>query len=192
MEIDRKLNVVIPIEGADGKVSSYVHATPILKEVFNRYFLELSKTFALLYGEGLGYKIGPRVARLALEKISRELGTWDGVGGAKEILIAEIERNSHFVGPGSNGWEVIPYREAVDRKLISEDDVGEVENAIAFFIVASSMHKKTEIETILEGAGKLWDLRPTSSNVTAFAASLKTSTPVVPSGVTAGPSSIPR
>ena len=61
MHINRKLNLVIPIERADGS-QIFTHSTPISAEVFDKYFLVIAKTFSAIYSEGLGPLGGPRVA----------------------------------------------------------------------------------------------------------------------------------
>ena len=76
MKIDKKLNLVIPIETDDGTL--YVHSMPIRREIFDTYFLVLSKTFAAIHGEGLGEIAGPRVAALILKKIAMDTGMWEG------------------------------------------------------------------------------------------------------------------
>ena len=44
MKIDRRLNLVQPIETGSGTV--YLHSVPLSREVWETYFLVLSKTYA--------------------------------------------------------------------------------------------------------------------------------------------------
>lgn len=189
MKIDRKLNIVIPVERGDGV--AYVHATPISREVFERYFLVISKAFAAIYNEGLGIMAGPAVAGLILKKVADDMGVWDGPGGVQMGLVAEIRRLSNVICPGPNGWAMVPMQEAVDRNYFDADDVAEVENALAYFTVASSMHKKASLKAFLDGASELWGGQITSSSCTDFLNSLPTSTETASTGVKATASSLP-
>jgi len=191
LKIDAKLNLVIPILDDEEKPIAYVHSMPIARETFERYFIVISKAFSAIYGEGLSFVAGPRVAALILRKIAEEIGEWEGIEGVKDGLLGEVRRLSSFIGPASNGWEPIPLEEAVRKGLISSDDLAEVENAIAFFIVASAMHKRNALKATLDGAAKLWGARVTSLNSTEFGAFLKTSTADENTGATAVVSSVP-
>lgn len=173
MKLDSKLNLVVPILDDEERPVAYVHAAPISREVFESFFVILSKTFSAIYGEGLGEIAGPRVALMVMKKIATDAGMWEEVQGG---LVAEMRRLANFVGPGPNGWEAIPLEDALRRKLISEDDAAEVENAVAFFTVNYAMLKKSTAKQVLAGAAKLWGARLESSNSTEFAAFLTTST----------------
>lgn len=190
MNIDRNLNIVIPIERESGPV--YVHAAPISRAVFERYFLVISKTFAAIHAEGLSALSGPRVAGMMLKKIAQDREEWDGPEGVERGLMMEIRRLSSVVQPKtSGGWETVPLQEALDRKTLDEDDVSEVENVLVFFTVAYSMLRKGDRRPALEGASSIWGARIESLNSTAFAASLPTSTATASSGETEG-SSVPH
>lgn len=209
MRIDRKLNLVIPLYdaevvrmdektgkpliGADGKavtflpVRMHVHSTPISREVFEANFLLISKTFAAIYNGGLGFTVGPRVAALQLAKTAADSGEPESA----LALMNEVRRLSNVIAPGPQGWTAVPLQTVLDEKLIDGDERSEVENAIVFFTVASAVHRKTEIASVLEGACQLWGGRTESLNSTEFAASLPTSMPAATTGETAKPSSIP-
>lgn len=182
MRIDRRLNFVIPID-QDGK-TLYVHAMPISREVFERYAIVIAKTFAAIYNEGLGILAGPRVAAHVLKKIAVASGEWDGDGGVARGLMAEIRRLANVLLPGPKGWETVPLEDAIRREMIDPDDASEVENAIVFFCVASSMHKRAELKVVLDGASKFWGARVESLNCTEFAASLPMSTAGASTGAT--------
>ena len=51
MRLDKKLNLVIPIE--DDERTIYVHSMPISKQVFEANVFIISKTLSVLYEEGL-------------------------------------------------------------------------------------------------------------------------------------------
>lgn len=197
--IDEKLNYVVPIDTEAGTV--YVHSTPISREVFERNFLLVSKTFARLYNEQLGATAAPRVAKMMCRQVAIEMNGTEPDGTPLDAgpgtnsfnsLMMEIRRLSNVVAQGSSGWETYPLQEAVDRKSMSESDLSEVENVLVFFTLASAMHRKSVLRDILDGAAKLWDAQITSSNSTDFAASLRTSTAAATSGKTAEGSSGPQ
>ena len=60
MRLDNKLNLITEIE-TDDKATIFVHSTPISRDVFEKYFLVISKTFASIISEGLSFISGPRV-----------------------------------------------------------------------------------------------------------------------------------
>lgn len=189
MKMDRKLNIVIPVQ--QGTRTLYVHSSPISRGVFENYFMVLSRTFAAIYNQGLGAVAGPRVAAMMLRKIAQEAGDWEGDAGVERGLMAEIRRLTNVVMPDGSGWATTPFQEVRDRKLLDEDDIAEVENSLVFFTVASAMHRKEELPTVLGMMSNLWGAQIASSNSTEFAASLPTSTPAANTGETATPSRIP-
>ena len=190
MQIDKRLNLVVPVY-QDGDKVLYVHSAPIRRETFERYFFVISKAFATIYQKGLGAMAGPRIAAMLLKKIAQEDGEWEGPLGVERGLFAEIHRLSNVIAPGDKGWEQIPFEEALRLKLIDDDDASEIENAICFFILASAMHRKTELTGVLEAVKGLWGAQTTSFNSTEYIASLPTLIPVESSGEKATPSSIP-
>lgn len=189
MRLNQRLNFVIPIECEVGEI--LVHATPISREVFERYYMEIAKTFSRIYNDGLGITAGPRVAKMILKQVATDLGTWDGPAGVESGLLAEIRRLANAVVPSPSGWEVISLHEAVTKGVINPDDAAEVDNALTFFSVASSMHKRAELSVILEGAGRLWGARAESLSCTELKNSLQTLTAPENTGEMAKPSSIP-
>lgn len=191
MKIDKSLNLVIPVSRDDGS-TIYVHAAPIEPEVFTRYFLVIAKTFAAIYGEGLGPIAGPRVAAKLLKKIATDMGAWDGPEGVEVGLVNAINRLANVLVPTANGWETLPYHDAFRQGTIGAEDASEIGNALAFFTVAYSMHRREERRSILEGASKIWGSQITSSNCSEFASSLPKSTATASSGATAAASSVAR
>lgn len=190
MKINKQLAMVIPIYGDPVKVKdpltdvevevenvvAYVHAVPISPAVFDKYCVIIAKTFNAIYGGGLGLVAGPRIAAKLLRKIAEESGEWDGPEGVANGLVADIRRNATVAVPGPNGWEQRPFDGAVARGDIPEEDAMEVENSIAFFTVASSMHKRSEIESIMKVVSEIWGARTLRSTSTEFVSSLRTST----------------
>ena len=187
MKIDRKLNIIIPVDVEDGR-TVYVHSTPISREVFEEHFLVLSKTFAAIYAEGLGSIAGPRIAGLMLKRVATEMGVLDVV---ERGLLAEVRRLTNLVQFGDRGWETEHFQGIVDGKRLEADDLAEIENALVYFTVASSMHKRRDLGPILDGALKLWSGSTSSLDCTAFAASLTTSIKADASGKKPAASLVP-
>src|SRR5215831_13634119 len=110
VRISRSLNLVVPVDTEAGTI--YVHSTPISRDVFERYYLVLSKTFAQIYQEGLAAIAGPRVGFLLLRDVAQNTrGTngapnaWEGTDGVANGLINEIRRLTNVIMPGPAGWE---------------------------------------------------------------------------------------
>lgn len=191
VSIDRRLNLVVPLDNPDGTVS-HVHSKPISREVFERYFDVIARTFTEIYSGGYTIYAGPRIAALMLRWVAQDKGVWDGPTGVERGLMAEIRRLTNaVVAHPQGGWVTVPYYEAVKSGQIDADDAAEVDNALVFFTVACAMHKKADLPGILEGASRLWGGLVTSSNVTEYADSLAMLRPVETTGETETPSSVP-
>lgn len=188
MRIDAKLNIVVEIETSDGSI--FVHSTPISNDVFEKYFLVISKTFAALISQGLSFVSGPRVAALMLKKVATDMGVWDGVDGVQNGLMAEIRRSSNVMFPTPAGWQMIPYHTAIEREMLDAQDVNECDGIIAFFICASAMSRRSEIGPVLDQM-VMWGARSTSFNCLAYRDSLPTSTPAETSPPTVNTASVP-
>jgi hypothetical protein len=172
LTISEKLHLVIPIYGDDGEtITAYVHSAPISREVFDAHYLLIAQTFSAIHAEGLGIIAGPRVASLLLHDVARKKR--DEIGAL--ALMNEIRRLSNVMVREATGWAPLPFQEVVDRKLISEDDLSEVANALVFFIVTSAMQRRADLKEMMDGAARLWGARTSSSDFTGFAASLATS-----------------
>jgi len=167
-KINRRLNLIIPVENDDG-MPLWIHSTPISAEVFDSFFMPLAQTFTAIYGQGLGVLSGPRVADKLLRKVSENLGVWPDV---EKGLVADIHRLTNVLIPGEHGWETIPYEEAKKTHL-SPEDVSEVNAALIFFTVASTIPRRSETARILEGM-ELWGAQASSSSFTEWKNSLPT------------------
>lgn len=179
IRIDKKLNLVVPIE--DDEATLYVHATPLSHQVFERYYKVLARTFTVIvsmYSE----VSGPRVALMTLREVAEQLGMKDDVEAG---LIPEIRRSTNMIVPREDGtgYETVMFQMALDRRMLSDEDVSEVENALVFFTVYSAMLKRQQRMEMLDGAAKMWGAQVSSLNVTEYAASLKTSTESENTGV---------
>ena len=191
MKINKALNLVVPVYEDDEKtIRCYVHSTPIARETFDKYFMPIAQTFSAIYNQGLGEAAGPRVAMRLLRHISENTKTWEddpkiGYVGVKSGLVEEMRRLTVVVAKREGGWQPVPLQVAVDQKLLDEEDAAEVENAIAFFIVSSAMHRRAERRAMLESAAGLWGALISSSGSSDFAASLSKSTGTAGSGAKA-------
>lgn len=189
MRIDSKLNLIVEVETNEGSV--FVHSTPISRDVFERYYLVIGKTFSRIITEGLSFVSGPRLASLILKTVATELGVWDGRDGIANGFMAEIRRLSSVVIPGPKGWHTIPLQDAIDKAVLDPEDVAEVENLITFFICASAMTRRTEVKAVLEKM-IVWGGVTTLLNSTEFAGSLTISTQEETSENTTTISSVPH
>ena len=188
-KLDRKLNIVIPVELDDGS-TVHVHSEPINRAIFETYFDIMGRVFTQVYMGGYGHVTGPRVAKLLLRKTAVAAGAWDGPAGVQN-LINEINRMTNVIVCGLTGWTTLPYEDAIRQKLFNEDDQSEIENAIVFFILASAIHRKAELRPILDQALPMWGGSVTPLNCTEYAASLPISTLGANTGAKAKASSIP-
>lgn len=187
MKLSKRLNFVIPVDRGDGSID-YVHAAPIGEETFDKYFMTIGQAFSQLYSGGLGLFAGPRLAAKLIKRVAIASESWEGEDGVEKGLFGAMRQRAMFVRPGS---ENVLLEEAEAKGMISSEDVSEVENALAFFIVASSMHKRSELPVILGVVSRIWDARTSSLNATEFSASLRTSTADESSGAKAKPPPIP-
>lgn len=187
MKIARNMNLVMAVETESG--TAFVHSTPISKEVYRQHFFILSKTFAAIFGEGLGVMAGPRIAYLMLEKVATDAGVWESDNGVQNTLINEIIRLSHLVYPvKGKGWDNQPLEVALEKGIVDLDDViGEM----VFFTCVSAINKREQANATMEATCGLWGSQITSLNVTDWTASLATSKPAGNTGVTESTSSAP-
>lgn len=184
MKLDKKLNLVIPLDYAD--VTYYVHSVPISREVFENYYMVIAKVFSQIHMENLSAVAGPRVAYLMLKSTAMEQGVWDGEAGVANGLMAEIVRLSNVIMPKDGaGWKTMPLHDVLQQKLLDEDDVSEVMNALAFFTVGSCMYPRRDQQNIQTIVSRMWGGLSVPSNCTEYAASLPTSTETASSGATA-------
>jgi len=209
MNIDRRLNFVVPIYGdpfqkmdekgeperdAGGApvmitpVMCYVHSTPIGLDVAERYCIILAQVFAGIFNLGLGAAAGPGVAMKMLKKYAVRAGEWDDVSSG---LVEEIRRLTSVVVPTPEGWRPVPLQVAVDTRRLDPEDRAEVENAIVFFICVCATLDRAQRRAMMQAACSLWSAQTSSSSATEFAASLPTSTGTASSGATAQTSQAP-
>ncbi len=207
MQINRNLNLVIPVErgepGDDGYELLYVHSAPIDYELFQRYYLVLSKTFATIGQQGLGVIGAPRIAANLLEDVARTtyrapgVSWWEGDDGVERGLLGEIARLSNLLSPSDKGWQTVMFDvarspQADKPPLLSKEEAGDVLNQATFFTVTWHASPRVSRINSVESAARLYAAQTTSLNCMEYARSLTTPTPLAPTGASAsaaGPAS---
>ena len=159
MKIDRKLNIVIPVE-TESKGLIYVHSTPISRDVFEQFYLELGKVFSQCFdsiNQAHLALTAPQLAYPALKTMTIKAGNWEEV---KKGLINEIVRLTNVLVIGEKGWESIPLDLAIKREILDEDEESEVLSALTFFTAICRVAPKDLRMSFLEMAGSLrsWEL----------------------------------
>jgi hypothetical protein len=181
VKIDKKLNLVIPLEFEDETV--YIHSIPIGWETFDKYFLVLSKTYSAFYSEGLTAISGPRVAAKLLRTIAQNtlrsagVSWWEGDDGVELGLMAEIRRLSNIlILLPQQGWQSRPLQVAIDQKTLTEEDVSEAMNQIVFFTVCSVVAPRQDRQRLIAGGAATSNSLTTLLTPMEYANSLRIST----------------
>ena len=173
--VDHRMNLVIPVETDAGEL--YVFATPISRPVFERYFLVMARAFTMTFTIGGGVTSGPTIAMMTLRQAAQDMGVLDGPAGVERGLITEMRRLTNVVCPAEDGgWEPVPLMDAAADGRLSEDDLAEVEGAVAFFTLASALQQRRTLRTTIAGLESLWGAQGTPLSCTEWIASLRTST----------------
>jgi len=186
MKINRKLNLVFPLETDDGM--AYIHSMPVSREVFEMNYLVLSMTFMEIYSKRLGPIMGPRVAYMVLKDAALSMTPQadskdptfvvdpddDIWGKTQRTLVNEIYRLTNVIVPTKDGYETIPYIQVKNQKLFDSDTIAEVENALVYFTVASHLHQKSELPLAFAGMERSLNAQSTLLNVTEYMNSLPT------------------
>jgi hypothetical protein len=174
--INRKLNLVLPIE-LDEHRKIYFHSMPISLEVFDANFWLLTQTLSSLYAHGIGPSMSPRIALRAMRDTAKEINTETDIS---LNLINEIYRLTNVIMPNTNGggWVVLPYIEVKNKKIVDDQILSEVENAIVYFIVASALHLRSELEMAYQGLIGIWKAETTSLSPMEYMRSLPTLTQI--------------
>jgi hypothetical protein len=193
MRIDESLNIVIPVDRADG-ITIHVPAAPISREVFQRFWRPMARAYNEILQEQL-VVTGPRIAGLALRDAARAIGMLDGPMGVDAGLIAEIRRLANVIAPGGNGhpgWQLIPYADALRQEIIDQDDADEIEGILVFFTLAWRLHRIQDRREWITGISAVWGAQTSSLTLSEYANSLTTSTATANTGATPpAPSSLP-
>lgn len=178
MKINKKLNLVIPIYGEDEKSPrAFIHSTPVGTDIWEKFWEPISMAFTRIMSGGHGSVGGPRVADKLLRKSAETLGVWVGPDGLEKGFWAEVHRLTLVFVQKDNGWEMVPWYEArTNSDVIEPEDVSEVEAALAFFTLASLMHRRSVLKDMLGVALGLWGAGITSLDSTAYQSTLPIST----------------
>lgn len=174
MRLDDSLNLVMPIRRR-GAPPFYVHSMPISREVYETYYMVLGKAFSALYEHNLKWVSGPKVAALLIRDAAKSLAGWDAYRGVNDGLMPEIRRLTNVLLPSPNGFEPVPFQVAIDQKLITENEIAEIEGKVCFFTLVSTMHPPEMVPGIMEIAGGLWGTQVSSLTFMEFRDSLKAS-----------------
>lgn len=184
MNIDKRLNLVIPLSREDGS-RLYVHSTPIRQETFELYHLCMAKTFSAFTHHGLDPMSGPSVAAMVLKGVAMstprtaDSSWWDGVDGVggPAGLMSEITRLSNVLTPtAEKGWDIVPLASALEQELMSEEEKSEVMNLLTFFTVVSLTAPRVDRQRLIRGMASIYELQTTFSGCTEFVLSLRIST----------------
>lgn len=173
MKIDQKLNLVVPVDSAEGKI--YFHAMPIHREVFQKYHFVLCATFTRLLTHGMELT-GAKIAAMTLEDVAKEQGKWEGKEGVQNGLVNEITRLTNVLCLTEAGWDVLDVETAVSRGFVDEEDWQEAKQRIVFFTLICVMTRLQVRNDLLMIMNESWQTQTTSFNCTEFAASLPTLT----------------
>jgi len=82
-----------------------------------------------------------------------------------------------MVDPATNKWTSKSFIEVKMKNLLDDDVIREVENALVYFIVASAIHLRSELPSIMVGLNAIWDAETSSLSAMDYANSLTTSSP---------------
>jgi hypothetical protein len=172
MRLNRKLNIVVPVSTDAGTI--FVHSTPISRDTFEQFYLELGKVFSQCFDSNNAAHLAltaPQLAYPALKSIAKAEGKTQDVQFG---LINEIVRLSNAMVPGENGLESMPLDIAIKREILDEDAANEILSALVFFTSISRVAPKDLRDSFLEMAGSLRSWELTSLDSTMYIASLQT------------------
>jgi hypothetical protein len=202
MRINRALNLVLPVyDDAEPRLDPegksippdpiyWVYSIPVSREIFERYWKSMSKALVDLATDGMG-NMGPRLGLLSLKSAAEELGDWedseDNRGavrlGVENGFLPEVRRLTSIIAPAqTGGWRSVPLDVAIQQKTVSDEDLDEIMGTVVFFTCTSLVAPRRRVEAILIGQLSRFEAQLTSLTTTAFAASLRTSTPGGSSG----------
>lgn len=172
VSIDKNLNLLITVDREGGE-ALHVHCQPISYDVFQRYWLVLSKVYTALTTQGLGAIGGAVCAHLLLEDVARNTlradgrNWWEGADGVEHGLLDEIVRLSNVMTlEGEQGWQPTMLSVARSRGLFSDEEWGEVLAQATFFSVIWRTAPKRNRVGVVRGASFLNGSLPTSWDTT--------------------------
>jgi hypothetical protein len=186
MQITESLNLALPV--GDGLMAYH---TPISRAVYEQNYGVINATKAALSRKGIHYQMGsgPRIANLVLKdeglKDAAERDSLDGQGKPFDdrtpALLAEIKRLTMILVPGTSGYESLPVDIAIAQGKMDEEDWSELEAGLTFFTCHVMPAKKSNRAGIASATASVLSGSIALSPVTAFIATLPTSTKGEPS-----------
>lgn len=186
-KVDRRLNVVLECPQDDG-TTIFIHHTPIGRPIFESHARTIGRAFSTMYGENIS---GPIAARIALPMLLESAKEIDREDVIKNQLLPEIWRLTNALVPTERGYETVPFHEVMAKQMLDEDTVEEVKNAIVFFTLASWVHSRTELTSLIYPLLDSLGARTVRQDCTDFTNSLPISTLDASTGEKATASSIP-
>jgi len=190
MRLDKKLNLIIPLEREDG-TQVHIYHTPISRDIYNTYFRILNMVGTQVYANDLSFFGGPEAAFLMLKEISENTARpdgsgnwWEGENGVEKGLIEELWRKTQVLNLSPSGWDLLPFDVAIARDdkgnwrsdILSEDEAAEVCGGIVFFTFSTFMRQNPVISRGLIAAAALFDWQLSSLALTEYRTSLTTLT----------------
>lgn len=170
MHIDKKLNIVFTVETAKGL--AHVHATPLGTEAFDRCFMVIAKTYAVLTTLGL-FTSGPRIAAKLLRREAEAMGPQ--AEAEATAFFAEIRRLTTVIVMAAEGWRSLPLQVAQDQGLLDFEELVEVDNIAAFFTCYSAMLPRDQLQGFVHLLANACHGQAVSSTSMEYAVSLRTS-----------------
>jgi hypothetical protein len=193
MQITESMNLALPF--GDGMIAYHV---PIDRAVYELHYAVINATKAALSRKGIHYQMGsgPRIANLVLKdegfKDAAERQSFDAKGNVVDdrtpALLEEIKRLTMILAPGATGYENLPVDVAIAQGKIDAEDWSELEAQICFFMCHVMPTKKASRVSIAAATASVLNGLIAPSPITAYIASLQTSTKVAS---TANPASSP-
>lgn len=169
MRINKKMNLVIPMENEDGS-KYYVHAKPFSRDAFEAHYLLFSQAFSSMIETGIQVTAGPRVAALVLKDLAKK----QGKEADYAAIIAEIKRTANVIKGGASGFEPKLLSTAIAHGDIAEEELAYIEGVICFFTLTSAMWMGERLDASLAFMSGLWGCQTTFSDCTEFTSSLRT------------------
>ncbi len=193
MQINEAVNLVVPV---GDKQAFHV---PVTREVFEANYRILAATKAALSSKGIYYQMdaGPKIAALTLRdearKDAEERGDTDDNGVGRDVMakaiLSEIKRLTTILCPSAAGFDMLPVDAAIQGGHIDADDWREAESAIVFFTCLYALSAKAMKTKTAEAVASILQGLTTSSSLSEFCDSLRTSMQAEP--LTKAASSLP-
>jgi len=179
-KINKHLNLVAQVQRDDGSIM-HVHSQPVSADLFDSHMDVLEKTYGHFMSNRNLMGLGARLAHKRLLKIAKEMGP-DKLDEVEKGLLPEIRRLTNVAVFSGKAWEQMLYQDAVDQKILSREDIDEIEGKLVFFMAASHILQRHERQAVMSGAMAMWDAQISSLDFTAYLSSLPTSTAAENSG----------